>query len=749
MLQVLALLISSFIIESQAFNVKHTHGRARTTQAMSLRMISTSGDDFDSSVPSESDDLLKKILYTKSLVPSIDQTRVVLNNIKYYYDYKSLGEAFFDRISKQEALPGFKSMYIDHPLQNLKLDDVEKLFLSQPHVVEALTGIKLEAFTFKSVPNIQPGGLKLPEVDMKPLLGALLALSAAGVAMESAGLDVTTFIIPSLLSAAAAYVLDRQFLFNGVFKRSLGWVAASVEHAIPSKRDISHRHMAATFLVAYFTGIPVLSFNPDPKAESTRLKSVYPDAPRIEMNDPSFAVLEKRGKVTLPNLQRTVATQAAYMAIDLMDGRTADVSSYLRVLMAALFEVANNSEQSTLVSSDFSTYILPSLLLWGVLESLLILQESKSCFAAVLDVVENGGNVGDAVAAVEKSLAPDHNVFRRRAIRLEEEAAAAKVSVAKVPKTRRHSEAIAVLLEAHAAETPSAAEHNEPHTLIAGTDRIYTREELILHPNPTLEDVRKLTQEVMQMRVNLDRQSDGRLPASTRSYLQRLAAEVNEAIVLVREGKAAVSKNAIESSLLENSILLREDAGLMDSQVPPVLRELSVPAIAYEELLVEINALNKVLGENAASFKMWWAYGGKRAFDKFTGMDVMTVIDHTWRAVKKSSEGAATEQIASVNQPGGLFELQRMLAVLKPTLDGITVTAVDEENDVLPPELVASLQSLISATILNKRGVEDSLRGHRGVSFSLLDDKISFIDCRIADIDGRIADIGGSFAGKE
>ena len=433
-------------------------------------MISTSGGDFDSADgrPSKEEEVVRRVLYSPNTVPSSDELKIVLNSLKHLYDSGTKSETFMERCRKQKVLDGFRAMEEDHPLQNLNLADVEKLFTEHPKIMEALTNVSVSAFNFPSVPSIGIEGLQVVAPEVKTYFTWAAAVAASVIAMKEMGImDVETFLASCLGAFSTAYILDRPPFLNGLISRSAGWLRAIIDFSIPQKKEVVHRQTAAAFLVAYFTGTPILSINMDPRDSQVRRRSIYADALKIETVDPTMGVLEGKGKISLRALQRTIAMQTASIAVDIMDGRDTDVTPYLRILMAALFERANTLQYSALQVYDFSTFILPTLLRWGILEALLILKESSECYKAVLDVVQRGGDVGDAVLALEAALTSDHPLYKRQEMRLQEQAAASAIA----PAAQSLTPFVELIIKARQVPDSTFVEDDAPHELIKGTDR--------------------------------------------------------------------------------------------------------------------------------------------------------------------------------------------------------------------------------------------------------------------------------------
>ena len=157
---VLAAAVSSLAL---SLTTSKTACRHTLLKAGSLRMISTSGGDFDSADgrPSKEEEVVRRVLYSPNTVPSSDELKIVLNSLKHLYDTGTKSETFMERCRKQKVLDGFRAMEEDHPLQNLNLADVEKLFTEHPKIMEALTNVSVSAFNFPSVPSIGIEGLQV------------------------------------------------------------------------------------------------------------------------------------------------------------------------------------------------------------------------------------------------------------------------------------------------------------------------------------------------------------------------------------------------------------------------------------------------------------------------------------------------------------------------------------------------------------------------------------------------------------
>ena len=660
---------------------------------------------------------MRRALFDPNFSPNFEDAKIILNNMKYLSDVRMQAKVLFQQLHAHDILRGYGIMYQDHPLENLNLNDVEKLFIEHPHVIEQISDLKASDFNFDNVPTPSVEGLTKNKFNWKPFLPTLLVSVAASLISIDLGFDPNFVALSPIFSAVLFTVLDSPYYLNGALTRSILWAKAKVEYSLPPLKLREQRHAAAVLIVAYFTGMPVYALDTDPSIRARR-RPEYPEAPRADMVDPSIAVLEGRGKISLRDFQRTVAVHAAAIAIDLIEGRPAEVSEHLRFLMAALLERANSATYSTLKPQDFSTFILPTLLRWGILEAVMILRENQDAYQSALKVIKSGGDLGEALLAADSAFSLQNPVFKRREDRLARENAAEKLSADATDTQISYAEMINLILRAKATPTP-VIEADKPHELIPGTDRIYTREELILRPNPSAEDVKELTQELMQMRIALDRDENGRVPPQTRDYVQNLAADVNHALQIFREGKSAAGSpdsEAMQQTMSDNAVSLRNDAGLSASQIPPVLQAFPLPG-AYEELLVHLNLCDKVFLNIAQSFRVWWDLSGKETLHRTTGHGIRSAVNDAWRGVKNGGT-SGDPVLESPRQVMHIIALRKLLMQLNP-YEAFHVK--NSETGVVPSSVMSALESIMSRLSHSSSNPRDSLIRHEGGAFNDLD----------------------------
>lgn len=663
---------------------------------------------------------MRKALFDPNFTPTFDDAKIILNNLKFLPASKEKAPVLYQLLNSHAILKGFGTMYLDHPLENLNMNDLEKLFIEYPNVIEQISDLKISDFNFDNVPTPSTEGLSKDKFNWRPFQPALCVSALATLVATDLNFEMTNILLSPILAYLVFVVLDSPFYMNGVLTKSILWAKAQVEYSVPHFKRRALKHTSAALIVAYFTGVPVIAVDTDPSLVKMRRKSEYAEAPRIEMVDPSIGVLEGRGKLSLRELQRTIAVHCASIAIDLIEGRPTEVSEYLRFLMAALLERANSVTYSNLKPEDFSTFILPTLLRWGILEAVIILRENRGAYESALKVIEGGGDVGEAILAVDSTFTSDHPVFRRKADRLSRGADRQTASLGAFDYSQlSYAEMIGLVLKAKGTPTPEV-EADQPHELIPGTDRIYTREELILKPNPSAEDVKELAQELMQMRIALDRDENGRVPAQTREYIHNLAADVNNALHLFREGRSAAGSptvEAIQQTMNDKADVLREDAGLAAPQIPPAFSAV-LPPVAYEELLVQLNVCNKFALDVAQSFRVWWDLSGRENLHRVTGHGIRSAINNAWRGVKETST-------SSEPSPETPKQLEMMLA-LRKTLSQLnpyeSFHLKHSYDDVVPEAVKSTLENIMARVSRRSLDPRASLTQHRGGAFSDLEE---------------------------
>ena len=192
----------------------------------------------------------------------------------------------------------------------------------------------------------------------------------------------------------------------------------------------------------------------------------------------------------MAGLKRLATVHLAAAAADALSGGrfSPHLTDYTKILLAALAQRASNGLFSTIPHAEFPHRLLPTLARYAFIEAVLILREAHATGAvdAVRAAFAAGGGVGDAIRALESCVAKVP-VDERPAVARRTALAAARERAADAAERNNEFSAyftLQTLAAARATPTP-APESFDAIEYIKGTDRVYTREELILPRNPS------------------------------------------------------------------------------------------------------------------------------------------------------------------------------------------------------------------------------------------------------------------------
>ena len=151
---------------------------------------------------------------------------------------------------------------------------------------------------------------------------------------------------------------------------------------------------------------------------------------------------------------------------------------------------------STIRHEEFPHRLLPTLARYGFVEAAIILREVEKSGALdeVVKVFLSGGGVGDAILALENSIAKDPLIYvdLRKSLRQQQEAQIQQENAFSVMNT------LQVINAAKFTATPAPDSINmDAVEYIPGTDRVYRHDELILPRTPSVEQVKALARDVM------------------------------------------------------------------------------------------------------------------------------------------------------------------------------------------------------------------------------------------------------------
>lgn len=186
--------------------------------------------------------------------------------------------------------------------------------------------------------------------------------------------------------------------------------------------------------------------------------------------------------------------------------------------------------------------LLPTLARWGFVEATLVIRENIAAIDALVEVFKSGGGVGDAIAAIERTVtsAPDSAFMIRRQKRLQVES---EILI----QDSSTFNAIDAINNAKALATPAQdALDIGPIEYIKGTSRIYTREELVLPINPSPSQVKVLAREIMNDKLQADKLQHGKVTERTTKEIAALYQQISSCLRIYEtseEAKMGIAKD--------------------------------------------------------------------------------------------------------------------------------------------------------------------------------------------------------------
>ena len=481
-------------------------------------------------------------------------------------------------------------MFEDGPIMDIELARVEQMFLADPEYITSNLDISQESIDSLRVPGVSGpsmrsevklrDNLRSAGVAFAAVVAQLVSLSAHGPTLAAEGVyqsGLTPFF-STLLAVGGLISIDNTIGDYGI-TRQLQWLKAMARDFFDAKAaDESARASAATFIVAYLMGAPVRSLRWAPAELETRMRFVFAEAPKVETTDPMISGLRKGGKMTMAGLKRTATIQMAAHALQTVDGcGVSSMTEYQKMLFADLGYHATNARSSDILDSEFPQKLLPTLSLFGYLQSVLILREAGSgAIEAVAEVLRAGGSVGDACVALEAHFDPRHEdapVEVRKQIRLAEQS--------RVDALVPVSSQISTVVEARALRTSmaGAAVLDQPIERIPGTARALQEEEFLLGPDPWAQEVAQFARDLMNMKLKRDVELHAKVQQRTQEDIKDMASRLMPALAHKRALEEAEAPGRTVSSHAEAVEALKAAMaaqGLFDEGVPPVLGEVEV-----------------------------------------------------------------------------------------------------------------------------------------------------------------------------
>jgi hypothetical protein len=478
-------------------------------------------------------------------------------------------------------------------------------------------------------------------------------------------------------------------MFDGMFSRQLAWCLFRVSTLLNAdERKKDTRRNAATFLVAYLVGTPIKRFESNINDLNPSSFFINPDGPKVDFQDPSLHSGQSTGALMDSNgLNRLSATFMASYAVDAFDGRKVrPLSNYIKNLLAIIGLRSSKPIYSNIPSKDFPQKLIPSMTIWGFLQSSLILKEVGSkVLDSVVEVFENGGGVGDAIFAIEANLPDNYMNASPTATRYQ----IRKMTEESFSRSRRSVvSTLATILEARAIPNDEAAINDSEISLIPGTDRTFTRDELILRPNPSMADVDECAKTLMHLLSKVDKKKFGRVQRETHMKIKDIASQVMNA-------KLVLEINKVENEIINDQILQaqvnKEISGInydtkaayeslgLSSSFATFLATNSNPFVDnLIDPLIDVSNTKKFVEGNINKLEEWWLFYGSVIFEHTLGISNKKFIISIWDGANIST-GIEDDGASNLKDNG----MSKKMAEMTTELKNIVKAGYDTEADAL------------------------------------------------------------------
>jgi len=607
-----------------------------------------------------------------------EQKRALLANLDFLSNQTAYKECNTESVKLEKfyarlGLSHFGSYALDSPLSHAELYHLE----SSPENIEHYTSLDAQVFVdlFKKLPVWSGKTLKqLNDAKEQETLRGLVAAAAILpatlallqhqfplLASEFPSTSTTTLACLAFGAPAIIKILDSPVLFNSFFERGWGWVrAATRELLAKDNRRLEARRAAATFYISYVLGVPIQNVAISSFSSSTRKRFLYADAPRVQFIESQMSVLAGKGKLTTSGLKRCATLLMANAAMDAWMTGKVSMSKFLETYFAALAQRAASKTFSTIASDSFPKNLCPTMVSWGLVEGMLILKESPDGLVDQLaDIfskqgIHDGSSVmGDAIFAIEAAVAAERS--KQGGVMLPVEARKLERKAKEEAEFREESSISKILLSisrAKAIETPKAKTLHEemgPIERIEGTDRVYTLEEIILHPNPQPGQVKELAKMVMEGWIKEDKaNNNGKVLPKTQEAIKVLTVQVMEALRVHASKDASSSNSGADPKALVAADRMRAyqmimEMGLAPDQTPAWVSDFC-SRLALDE---NMPLVKEFVGEYVRIANAWQAafrsyhsffqFSTQRTLDLWSGEDQRRLTSNAWESANMNT----------------------------------------------------------------------------------------------------------------
>ena len=223
-------------------------------------------------------------------------------------------------------------------------------------------------------------------------LGAAVAILEIGTSLVT-GLGLNALVMYTLLFL----VCDRLFLNGALLETALKWASPGVQAKIL-------RHEAGHFLVAYLLGCPVegIVLSAWAALKDRRFGARQVSAGTSFFDPVLSQQINQQQQVTRSSIDRYAMIVMAGIAAEADHFGRADGGAGDELALIAFLSRIWNGEK------------IRNQARWGALQSVLMLRQYKPAYEALVEALERGGTLGDAIWAVELA-ARQHNLPSREA----------------------------------------------------------------------------------------------------------------------------------------------------------------------------------------------------------------------------------------------------------------------------------------------------------------------------------------------
>lgn len=251
----------------------------------------------------------------------------------------------------------------------------------RPDMLEEITSLSMKALTPNPSNTLLYAGV------------ALAVIEATASAYFS--LDLNLLFFATLLSSLG----DRIFL-NGALSET------AMKILSPKTQPKITRHEAGHFLCAYLLGCPVEGYvlSAWGALQDPRFGSMGVSA-GTSFFDPVLSSQIASTKITRSSIDRYSIIVMAGIAAEAANYGQADGGAGDEMALINFLANLNGSSSSNPAWNDVT---IRNQARWGALQAVLILEEYKECYDALVDTLERGGSLGDCIYAIENA-GREHN----------------------------------------------------------------------------------------------------------------------------------------------------------------------------------------------------------------------------------------------------------------------------------------------------------------------------------------------------